>query len=154
MASWARKLWVRNCEVLPPELPGLFHGVLGDQVGRDEITARDRVRHHVLGDEDVLALLALLQAPRTDLVHDTARFVEPAGPLQQQGVLHGGPEHQRCVRLGILELQGALQSLLVVAVAGGEPQYDQQSQCHAQQVRLVEGLGVRNGLRGGVQALL
>ena len=92
------------------ELTGPFHGVLGDQVGVHEVAPPYRAHHDVLGDEDVLALLALLQATPADRLQLLSRRVELAGPFQQQRVLHVGTENQGREGMRILQLQCTTQT--------------------------------------------
>ena len=124
------------------ELASPFQRVLGDQAGLDEVAPPDAAQHHVLGDEHELAFLTLLHAATPDRFQRLMGLVEAAGPLQQQGALHGWAKHQRREGLLVLQFHSTMQSRLVETFARHEPQDDAHAQRQAQQVWLVEALGL------------
>ena len=129
------------------ELTGPLHSVLGDQGGLAEVAAPHAAQHHVLGEEDQLAFLTLLDAATPDGLQELMGFVEAAGPLQQQGALSGWPKHQRREDVRVLQLHGAIN----VGSSTPCPHRNRRS-AHAerkpQQVSLVEALGLCHGLLG------
>ena len=134
------------------ELACALHGVLGDQVGFDEVAAPDRVQHDVLGDEDVLALLALLHAAPPDRLQLLVGRVELARPLQQQRVLDGGPEYQRREDYsGSSNSSARASRSFVEPMSGQKAQDDPHRQRHAEQMRHAELLGVGHRLLRGPQ---
>ena len=123
------------------ELERPFHRVLGDEAGIHEVAPPDRAHNHVLGDEHVLALLALLHAAQPDRLQRLLRPVQFAGPLQQQGVLHARSEHQGSDGLLVLQFECARQTHVVETFARHEAQGDSHAQRQAEQVWLTEPLG-------------
>ncbi len=75
-------------------------------------------------------------------------FVEAARPLEQQGALCGWPKHQRREDVRVLQLHSAINVCLVESFPAQEPQGHAHAERKAQQVWLVEALGLGDGLLG------
>ena len=102
--------------------------------------------------EDELAFLTLLHAAAPDAFEHLVGFVQAARPLQQQGALDRWSKHQGREDLGVLQLHGATELFFVEAFAAEEPQDHAHTECQAQQVRLVDALGLGDGLLGHLHA--